>query len=233
MYCRHDDPSESVTLKKPRKHFRSSSCDIKITRSNSKEYDSDHRLKLNPRSHSRNNSRDNNELIRPNNEQNFKFIMNHLKSTAKETDQLNKINHTRNNSLDTQIMPKQLDHEFNKKFIKNHSRTNSKDYEINLLKKDLLDSKFFGIGGEKPVDSKFTHSRSNSKDLDATNILRHRRTSSKDLKLLEIGGAGSEHKRNSSQHKIQIEQEQETSLLRTNSQSEDNLVVNDCDSTRV
>lgn len=156
--------------------------------------------------------------------------MNHLKSTAKETDQLNKINHTRNNSLDTQIMPKQLDLEFNKKFIKNHSRTNSKDYEINLLKKDLLDSKFFGIG-EKPAESKFSHSRTNSKDLDAANTLRHRRTNSKDLKLLESGGASGQHKRNSSQHKIQMEQE--ASLLRTNSQSEDNLNVNDCDSTAV
>lgn len=158
--------------------------------------------------------------------------MNHLKSTAKETDQLNKINHTRNNSLDTQIMPKQLDLEFNKKFIKNHSRTNSKDYEINLLKKDILDSKFFGIG-ELPVDSKFNHSRSNSKDLDSASNLRHRRTNSKDLKLLESGGTSGQHKRNSSQHKIQIEQEQEASLLRTNSQSEDNLNLNDCDSTTV
>lgn len=159
--------------------------------------------------------------------------MNHLKSTAKETDQLNKINHTRNNSLDTQIMPKQLDLEFNKKFIKNHSRTNSKDYEINLLKKDLLDSKFFGNGEKPPADSKFNHSRSNSKDLDATNILRHRRTNSKDLKLLETGVGSGQHKRNSSQHKIQIEQEQEASLLRANSQSEDNLIINDCDSTTV
>lgn len=158
--------------------------------------------------------------------------MNHLKSTAKETDQLNKINHTRNNSLDTQIMPKQLDLEFNKKFIKNHSRSNSKDYEINLLKKDLLDSKFFGID-EVPVDSKFSHSRSNSKDLDTASILRHRRTNSKDLKLLESGGTSGQHKRNSSQHKIQIEQEQEASLLRANSQSEDNLIINDCDSTTV
>lgn len=45
---------------KKRKHIRSNSCDVKIGRSNSREYDPEYRNRrlFHPRSHSRNNSRD-------------------------------------------------------------------------------------------------------------------------------------------------------------------------------
>lgn len=45
---------------KKRKHMRSNSCDVKIGRSDSREYDSEYRNRrlFHPRSHSRNNSRD-------------------------------------------------------------------------------------------------------------------------------------------------------------------------------
>lgn len=260
---------------KNRKHFRSSSCDIKIIRTNSKEYDNnEYKLKKYPRSHSRNNSRDLGEEFRQklthsrNNSRddqhaNIKYIINHLKSTVKETGQLNKINsscelidkksmknHTRNNSFDQQ--------ELNNK---NHSRFGSKD-DVNILKN--LDNKFPIKNSSNEiliddfVEPKYTHSRTNSKELnaisldkplvltsdDSSNILRHRRTNSKDLKQqysldgvgkgklipivasLAIGGGVAIA--TTSQHKLHNDQEElETAqlLLRPISQSEDNIII--------
>lgn len=68
------------------KHTRSSSCDVKITRSNSNNSDVDSRLKKLKMTHTRTNSRDyeflNNQLNAANNQNvnsNIRYIVNHLK----------------------------------------------------------------------------------------------------------------------------------------------------------
>lgn len=81
---------------KKRKHIRSASCDVKIGRSNSREYDAEYRTRrlLQNRSHSRTNSRDLDADGRPRRQQthsrtnsrgepiNFKYILNCLKPDA-------------------------------------------------------------------------------------------------------------------------------------------------------
>lgn len=68
------------------KHARSSSCDVKITRSNSNNSDVDNRLRKLKMTHTRTNSRDyeflNNQLNAANNQNvntNIRYIVNHLK----------------------------------------------------------------------------------------------------------------------------------------------------------
>uniref|UniRef100_U5ERZ1 Putative organic anion transporter n=1 Tax=Corethrella appendiculata TaxID=1370023 RepID=U5ERZ1_9DIPT len=98
---KYDDTNSQTAFNKPRKHFRSNSCDIKISRSNSAnnrdtEYN-DFKLKRFIRSHSRNNSRDLNltdydccrnrlnchgvtgDHHNQSTSSNFKYILNHLK----------------------------------------------------------------------------------------------------------------------------------------------------------
>lgn len=236
-------------FKKSKKHYRSSSCDVKIVRSNSREYDHDYKLKkhmINNSAHSRNNSRDLNEPdfrqklthSRTNSKDdhhnsNIKYILNYLNASNPRTAALSSAStaskkHSRNHSYDQIYMPNniKIDQELNKKFNKNLSRKNSKDYDVNMLKNyssaaksEYLDSKFLSrknskdfngsvdesaagasggtgqtISGTTNImhDTKHQHSRTNSKDfLNKTtvtliedpngSVLRHRRTSSKDL----------------------------------------------------
>lgn len=78
-----DQPGNRLPQQK--KHTRSSSCDVKITRSNSSNSDIDSRLKKLKKSHSRTNSRDyeflnNNQMNSANNQHvNIRYIVNHLK----------------------------------------------------------------------------------------------------------------------------------------------------------
>lgn len=88
MVLRPEDNTFVVTQPCSHKqHQRSSSCDVKITRSNSNTSDIDNRLKKLKKSHSRTNSRDyeflNNQANTANNNQNvntnIRYIVNHLK----------------------------------------------------------------------------------------------------------------------------------------------------------
>lgn len=168
---------------KKRKHTRSASCDVKIGRSNSREYDSDHKMKR-QNNHSRNNSRDfdsdfRQKLTRTHSRANlkedhlnFKYILNYLKPDriggTDMSGQRTVRKHSRNHSYD-QIynMPNniKLDQELHNKFHKNNKVKTTID-DVNLLKnstasssKDYVDSKFLAKA-EVP-----THSRTNSKDL--------------------------------------------------------------------
>ncbi|GAB0098810.1 solute carrier organic anion transporter family member 5A1 [Sergentomyia squamirostris] len=233
----------------PRKtHKRSSSCDVKIIRSNSKDYDSDGKMGRKVRkSHSRNSSKDY--------DQEFRQKLTNFRNNFKEDTLVNIKNalsargHRRNNSYDYKNV--------NKMF--NCTRKNSKDVnfsDVNLLRvmanaavveggkfvaeEDLLPSNY---------EVKYTHSRNNSKDYNDTMLkpegssLRHRRLSSKDLKSIVVtashgilsGGAEGGHRRNSSQHKIQIDQELPEltqQLLLKSSQSDENFLkgkdLNNC-----
>lgn len=85
--CRPDDKAlDASKIPNNRKHTRSSSCDVKITRSNSNNSDVDNRLKKLKMTHSRTHSRDyeflNNHLNAANNQNvnsNIRYIVNHLK----------------------------------------------------------------------------------------------------------------------------------------------------------
>ena len=288
-YDNYTVPDGKEHNKKSKKHIRSNSCDVKIVRSNSREYDNEYKLKkasaVASHQHSRNNSRDLNETefrqklthtrnnSRDDHSSNIKFILNYL-NTSKLAEPISRTaakKHSRNHSYDQIYMPNniKIDHEFNKKFKKNLSRKNSKDYDnINILKnntnnKDYLDNKFTAIRKNSKdlnddsnlFDVKYqhhqNHTRTNSKDLNlnknnnlssaaatassatgtliapvlldetmlvsANSVLRHRRTSSKDLGRVPVPDTG-KHIRNSSQHKIQIDDPSEYLLLRRNSQ---------------
>lgn len=176
---------------KRRKHIRSNSCDVKIARSNSRDYDTDHRMRRQPNnsSHSRNNSRDLDLDFRQklthsrtnsrDDHSNIKYILNYLKpdhsklftaygSDGGSTRATKK--HSRNHSYD-QIynMPNniKLDQELNKKFTKNRINETASvaEYDVNILQnKDYADSKLTGKIDPTTV-VKMTHSRTNSKDL--------------------------------------------------------------------
>lgn len=181
------DITEKAAAVKSKQHYRSSSCDVKITRSGSRgEYDrkpqtvghsrtnsrdlcaQDFRQKL---THSRNNSNDHQNS-------NIKFILNYLNTPKVIVPTSSSKRHSRNHSYDQIYMPNniKIDLEFQKKFKKN-------------LEKPKLSSKDDVSAGVPTVRQ---HSRNNSKDLNLMNIqlaedamgkscLRHRRTSSKDL----------------------------------------------------
>lgn len=220
---------------KKRKHIRSNSCDVKIGRSNSREYDSEYRNRrlFHPRSHSRNNSRDlefdNRNRRQPTHSRtssrdepmNIKHILNYLKPDASTnrlllssaamlaqaaaadhgTARIIRPKHNRNHSYD-QIysMPNniKIDQEFHKKLIKNRAMappTSNSTIE-NDLNKEYLDNK---LGKNEMAASTVinigSHSRNSSKDLNKSdflsslvddaaannNVLRHRRTNSKEL----------------------------------------------------
>ncbi|XP_055682456.1 solute carrier organic anion transporter family member 5A1 isoform X2 [Lutzomyia longipalpis] len=222
----------------PRKtHKRSSSCDVRITRSNSKEYDSEGKMRKVRKSHSRNSSKDY--------DQEFRQKLNNFRNNFKEDAMINIKNalsargHRRNNSQDCKNV--------NKMF--NCARKNSKEVnfsDVNLLR--VMANAAVVEGGKFVAEEdllpdyevKYTHSRTNSKDYNDTMLkpegtnLRHRRLSSKDLKSIVVTAshgilAGAEsvgHRRNSSQHKIQIDQElpELTQQLLKASQSDDNFL---------
>lgn len=156
-----------------------------------------------------------------------------------------------------------VDQELHNKFNKNLSRKNSRGYDVNMLKNTatkeiFLDNKFLFRKSSKDTNSDAAgnengggggkyHSRTNSKDLSsalaktiefveetANNVLRHRRTSSKDLAVQKASGSFlpitiEKSVRKQSQHKIDIELEQESALLRQNL-SGDEVAVDDLSS---
>lgn len=188
LELRYDNCSDKQDQIKRRKHIRSNSCDVKIGRSNSRDYDSEYKIRRqqNNHSHSRNNSRDLDSDFRQklthsrtnsNDHANIKYILNYLKPDhpkyhapiygADGGSGRNGKRHSRNHSYD-QIynMPNniKLDQELNKKFNKNRMNTvtgNASDHDVNILKS--TDNKFVGkIDGTAGI---LSHSRNNSKDL--------------------------------------------------------------------
>lgn len=225
---------------------------VAIVRSNSREYENDHKAKRHAH-HSRNNSRDmeiefrqklthtrNNS--RDDHNSNIKFILNCLNTAGTKPNELSKTSkkHSRNHSYDQIYMSNniKIDQELHKKFTKNLSRKNSREPDINIIKninaRELSEPKLIKRNNSKTLlnddDSKFQHLSTNPKDLniktamdESTNnsVLRHRRTNSRDLTRIASSSSdsSSKHMRNSSQHKIQIEQELESAqfLLRRGS----------------
>uniref|UniRef100_A0A1B0D282 Major facilitator superfamily (MFS) profile domain-containing protein n=1 Tax=Phlebotomus papatasi TaxID=29031 RepID=A0A1B0D282_PHLPP len=227
--------------KMPRKtHKRSSSCDC---RTNSKEYENEVKGRKVRKSHSRNSSKDY--------DQEFRQKLTHFRNNFKEDALVNIKNalsargHRRNNSYDYKNV--------NKMF---NCRKNSKEVnfsDVNLLR--VMANAAVVEGGKFVAEEdllpsyevKYTHSRTNSKDYNDTMLkpegtnLRHRRLSSKDLKGIVVTashgiltGDSAGHRRNSSQHKIQIDQElpELKQQLLKGSQSDDNFLkgkdLNNC-----
>lgn len=97
LELRYDNYGDKQEQMKQRKHIRSNSCDVKIGRSNSRDYDSEYRMRRPPNnasnnnnqhSHSRNNSRDFDSDFRQklthtrthsSDHANIKYILNYLK----------------------------------------------------------------------------------------------------------------------------------------------------------
>lgn len=185
---------------KSKQHYRSSSCDVKITRSGSRN---DYDRKPQAVGHSRNNSRDlcahdfrqklthsrNNSSDHHNS--NIKFILNYLNTPKVIVPTSATKKHSRNHSYDQIYMPHniKIDKEFQKKFKKN-------------LEQQMVvptpDESIQPVAGTSSGSTGIRqHSRNNSKDMDFMNIqlgedaqgnscLRHRRTSSKDLNRINL-----------------------------------------------
>lgn len=95
---RYDQENLGPAFVRPRKHFRSNSCDIKIGRSSSRESEinPDYRLRRFMRGHSRNNSRDmdydqrtaaNSGQPQPPQHYNIRYILNQLKTNNASAEQ--------------------------------------------------------------------------------------------------------------------------------------------------
>lgn len=224
------DNENDQRTKRPAHHSRNNSRDMEI----------EFRQKL---THTRNNSKDDHNS-------NIKFILNYLNTTGKpnEASKTSK-KHSRNHSYDQIYMPNniKIDQELHNKFNKNFlTRKNSREPDINIIKninaRDPVDHKFVKRNVSKTTigddDPKFQHPCTNSKDLnikvllDDSSVLRHRRTSSRDLsRVASTSSDSSKHIRNSSQHKIQIEHELDTAqfLLRRGSLDGDCSYLNAID----
>lgn len=200
--------------KKSKRHYRSSSCDVKIIRSNSRDYDAEGRLKKHivvassNNSHTRNNSRDLNEpdfrtkLTHTRNnskDTNIKFILNYLNATNPRASASRK--HSRNHSYDQIYMPSniKIDQELHKKFSKGRKNSSSHDYDVNVLQQPNTTATAAQLSSAKVeyMDGKFgAVVRKNSKDcLDTSevdsiglvidSIYHHSRSNSKDLNYLK------------------------------------------------
>lgn len=198
-YDSYADKPENIKI---RKHIRSNSCDVKIDRSNSREYDIDYRnrrIHNNNRSHSRNNSRDIDMDLRiPKRMQthsrtnsrdepiNIKYILNCLKpdytnklfmsSTAMTSGEPKTVKkHSRNHSYD-QIynMPNniKIDQELHNKFNKNRNKSTVIENDLNLLQNNANITKEY-------LDNKFSNIGDGLTKAVAHGS--HSRTNSKDL----------------------------------------------------
>lgn len=205
-------------------HHRSSSCDVKMmrddegakykraivlghSRNNSRDA-SEFRAKL---THSRNNSSDRHNT-------NIKYILNYLNTPKLIVPAANVgadgKKHTRNHSYDQIYMPThiRIDQEFQRRFNKNVSRKNSvAKVDASMALAPATSAMAVGDSAAQPTE-----------DAAGNSVLRHRRTSSKDLnRLIGVGGIAAEadalmasavlaqsspkHVRQSSQHRIQID----------------------------
>lgn len=215
LELRYDNTAiAQLPAKKSKRHYRSSSCDVKIIRSNSRDYDAEGRLKKHivvassNNSHTRNNSRDLNEpdfrtkLTHTRNnskDTNIKFILNYLNATNPRASASRK--HSRNHSYDQIYMPSniKIDQELHKKFSKGRKNSSTHDYDLNILQQPNAAVTAVQLNSAKVeyIDGKFGDvSRKNSKDcLDASevdsiglvidSIYNHSRSNSKDLNYLK------------------------------------------------
>lgn len=167
--------------------------------------------------HSRNNSKDDHNS-------NIKFILNYLNTTGKpnEVSKTSK-KHSRNHSYDQIYMPNniKIDQELHNKFNKNLQRKNSRDLDINIIKNINARNSSKTTLCDDPKDSNLKVVMDEQQPSNSS-VLRHRRTNSKDLSRIASptsSDTSNKHIRNSSQHKIQIEQELESAqfLLRRGS----------------
>lgn len=198
--------------KKSKRHYRSSSCDVKIIRSNSRDYDAESRLKKHivvassNNSHTRNNSRDLNEpdfrtkLTHTRNnskDTNIKFILNYLNATNPRASSRK---HSRNHSYDQIYMPSniKIDQELHKKFSKGRKNSSTHDYDVNVLqqpnaaaaaqlssaKVEYMDGKFGAVAKNHSKDC-LDASEVDSIGLVIDSIYHHSRSNSKDLNYLK------------------------------------------------
>jgi solute carrier organic anion transporter family, member 3A len=150
---------------------------VKITRSNSKESDTnDYRSKRFIKTHSRNNSRDyeneyqyskilNNDNNNTNNNMNIKYILNHLKPTnALNAEHQNIFNNMRNNQK-------------NRRHIRNHSYGQEFTFLPNnaIIRLDNDIANKFLANSSSNLASNFSrsHSRKNSKDFGDLSLLKN------------------------------------------------------------
>lgn len=214
------DANRKILVKVSR-HLRSKSCDVKLGRSNSRDSaDNMGGYRFRAGGHSRNNSRDmENEATRvlP---QNFRYILNHLKTNN---------SHFRNHSYGQEFsfLPNnaivRLDNNCANQFLQRtfgatSSFKHSRDYH-EMLKNNtakMMLSKNNSVELAEEVEHKYTHSRNNSKDLTtkitnslksliedvgSNSNLRHRRTNSRDMNVAAArpgcssSGVQPEHKR--------------------------------------
>lgn len=179
---------------KKRKHIRSASCDVKIGRSNSREYDADYRNRRvqNHRSHSRNTSRDlgfesrdrqQPTHARTNSRDQIKYILNCLKPEGMLTlpPPVPSHRHSRNHSYD-QIysMPNniKIDQELYNKFNKNRQKATATSSGVGapatVIENDLRKATAMDIPGTSSIGASTnasSHSRNNSKDLNKSSFL--------------------------------------------------------------
>lgn len=191
----HDNIADQIDNLKKRKHTRSYSCDVKIGRSNSREYDPESRNRRvnNQRSHSRNNSRDlvleGRQKPQPTHSRtssrdepiNVKYIFNCIKPEGMLglPPPVKSRKHSRNHSYD-QIysMPNNIkfDHDLTKRFNKNCKKSVTSaaaPAASSVIENDLRKAAAGASGSSTNVVSANTssHSRNNSKDLNKPNFL--------------------------------------------------------------
>jgi solute carrier organic anion transporter family, member 3A len=184
IFCRYDDITSNLggggSFRAPRKHIRSNSCDVKITRSNSKESDTnDYRSKRFIKTHSRNNSRDyeneyqyskifNNDNNNTNNNMNIKYILNHLKPT-------NALNNA--NAEHQNIFNNMRNNQKNRRHIRNHSYGQEFTFLPNnaIIRLDNDIANKFLANSSSNLASNFSrsHSRKNSKDFGDLSLLKN------------------------------------------------------------
>jgi solute carrier organic anion transporter family, member 3A len=166
LFFRHDDKLGHNRLPH-QKHTRSSSCDVKITRSNSSNSDVDNRFRKVRMTHTRTNSKDfeilNNQINNPNANTNIKYIVNHLKKPMNNLNSNFNLNnnfkdrrrHYRNHSYGQEFsfLPNnaiiRLDNDLANKFLlsasgnnsRHHSRKNSYDTAAHHVDVNLLHQK--------------------------------------------------------------------------------------------
>lgn len=186
-----------------RKHTRSSSCDVKITRSNSNNSDVDNRLKKLKMTHTRTNSRDyeflNNHMNAPNNQNvkaNIRYIVNHLKKPMTNLNSNFNLNrnfkdrrrHMRNYSYGQEFsfLPNnaiiRLDNDLANNFLlstsgtnsKHHSRKNSYD-PTNVVDVNLLAKKLNNqkISNDLFNEEEFDEEPSSTNEVEHSAIINH------------------------------------------------------------
>lgn len=205
---------------RPRKHYRSNSCDVKLGRSNSRDSDNtEYRMRRLMRGHSRNNSRDlehegNRQAQVPPQNYNIRYILNHLKTNSTAEQNLANLKnnfknrrHIRNHSepFSLSFLPNnaivRLDNNCANQFLQSTcggggSFKHSRDYH-EMLKNNtakLLLSKNSSVEMNEELEQKYTsssHSRTNSKDL-STKITNSLKS------LIEDGSSNLRHRRTNS-----------------------------------